>query len=145
MALSVRIIRMAALLVGAAAFAPLASPTLAQSRPASAADINVPLSDARKIEPDSVRFSATQFTRTAPTVVIFGVSKANWPLLRAAIQQAVFEGYPVDSIFIGPQNAAPSLEIYAKGVKVTNPINPNAISAPELTRLIGAIVREYYR
>lgn len=132
-------------LVVAAVLAALPSTAPAQTRAASAADINVPLSDARKAGPNSVRFSAAQFTKTAPVIVIFGVTKANWPKLRAAIQQAVFEGYAVEGIFVGPDDTVPALEIYAKGHHVTNPINPNTISGPELTRVIRDVVREYYR
>jgi ABC-type sugar transport system substrate-binding protein len=123
----------------------LASPSFAQTRPASAADIDIPLSDARDIEPNAVRFGAQQHSGAAPAIVIFGVTKANWPKLRAAIQQAVFEGYPVAGIFIGP--ASPSaLEIYAKGQHVSvDGIDPNTITGPELTRLIRDVSRQYYR
>lgn len=122
-----------------------AAPAYAQTRPASAADVLVPLSDARNIGPNSVRFSAAQFTKNAPVIVIFGVTKANWPKLNAAIQQAVFEGYPVDSIFIGPQDAPPALEIYAKGHHVTTEgISPDRITGPMLTTLIKDVHRRYY-
>lgn len=120
------------------------SNTVAQTRPASASEINIPLRDARNAGPNSVRFAAAQFTKDAPTILIFGVTKANWPKLRAAMQQAVFQGYPIEGVLIGPDDAGPALEIYAKGVNVTRPINPNTISGPELTRLIRQIHQQHY-
>ncbi|MEI9849878.1 MAG: hypothetical protein WDN24_02255 [Sphingomonas sp.] len=132
-----------ALALSAAAM--LASGASAQTGPASASDVRIPLSDARNIGPNSVRFAAIQASRTAPAVVILGVTKANWPKLNAAMQKAVFDGYPIEAIFIGPQDATPALEIYVKGHHVTNPINPNEISSPELTKLIKDVTREYYR
>lgn len=119
--------------------------TSAQARITSPSQVRVPLSDARNIGPNSVRFSAAQFTDNAPTVVIFGLTGRNWPRLNAAIQQAVFEGYKVEGIFIGPANEPASLEIYAKGHHVTRPINPNEITQSDLTKLIRDVVREYYR
>ncbi|MCF8467275.1 MAG: hypothetical protein K9G33_07715 [Sneathiella sp.] len=115
-----------------------------EARPSSPSDVRIPLSDARDIEPNSVRFSAAQFTKEAPTVVLFGGNKTNWPKIRAALRQAVFEGYTVKAIFLGPANAPPSLEIYAKGHHVTNRINPNEITEGELTKLVRDVVREYY-
>ncbi|QIG79944.1 hypothetical protein [Stakelama tenebrarum] len=115
------------------------------AHPQSAADIRVPVSEARDIEPNSVRFSAAQFTEDAPTVVLLGGNRTNWPKIRDALRQAVFEGYAVRAIFIGPVDAPPSLEIYAKGHHVTRPIDPNEISGPELTELVRDVVREYYR
>ena len=136
--------QIAAALCAATAF--LAIPAAGQNvRPASASEVRVPLSDARTIGPNSVRFSAAQLTKSAPVIVIFGMTKESWPRLNAAIQQAVFDGYRVDTIFIGAQDAAPSLEIYADGHHVTNPINPNTISGPALTQLIKDVVRRYYR
>ncbi|QDX25734.1 hypothetical protein FPZ54_06680 [Sphingomonas suaedae] len=131
--------------VAALAVAAAPNGALTQNRPASVADVSIPLSDARNIEPNSVRFSAAQFTRSGPAVVLFGVTKANWPKLKAAIQQAVYDGYRVQAVFIGPANVQPAIEIYAKGQHVTvNGINPNTISGAELTRLIRDINREYY-
>lgn len=144
MAVSIPCVRTLSL-VGAAflAISP-ALPVIAQTRPASASDVTIPLSDARNIGPNSVRFAAAQHTKDAPTIVIFGVSKANWPKLNAAMQQAVFDGYPIKAIFIGPQNAPPALEIYAKGVNVVRYIDPNTISGPELTRLIRRVHQQHY-
>lgn len=127
------------------------TPVIAQEQqtvaahPASPADVRIPLSDAREIEPNSVRFSAAQFTKEAPTIVLFGGNKTNWPKIRAALRQAVFEGYAVKAIFLGPVDAPPSLEIYAKGHHVTNPIDPNEITQAELTKLVRDVVQEYYR
>ena len=123
---------------------PMVPKTQAQVRPARVADVSIPLSDARNIGANSVRFSAAQFTRTAPAVVIFGVTPANWPKLKSAIQQAVFEGYKVEAVFIGPAGTTPAIEIYAKGHHVTNPINADTISGAELTQLIRDVWREYY-
>ena len=114
------------------------------SRPTSAQDVDIPLSDARKIGPNSVRFSAAQFTRKAPTVVLFGATTASWHKARAAIQQAVFEGYPVSIVFMGSTGETPSLEIYAKGLIVTKPINLDEISQSEITRLMRDVWKEYY-
>ena len=143
MSSSVRFGRCAAILCALVLSVP--SMAFGQSHAASASDVDIPLSDARNIGPNSVRFSAAQFTDKAPTIVIFGMTKESWPRLRAAIQQAVFEGYAVNSIFIGPGGAPPTLEIYAKGHHVTNPIDPNTIAGPKLTQLIKDVVREYYR
>ena len=119
----------------------------AQTRPAgvtSPSQINIPVSDARNIGPNSVRFSAAQFTTTAPTVVIFGSNKQSWAKVKNALQQSAFDGYPVDGIFIGPTTEAPSMEVYAKGHYVTNPINLDTISQSEITKLIRDVWKEYY-
>ncbi len=116
----------------------------AATRPASASEVRIPLSDARNIGENSVRFSAAQFTDEAPTVVLFGGNETNWPKIRTALRQAVFEGYPIKAIFLGPVDAQPSLEIYAKGHHVTNPINPDMITETELTKLVRDVIREYY-
>lgn len=125
--------------------APALAQTSAQARITSPSQVSVPLSDARNIEPNSVRFSAAQFTNDSPTVVLFGMNRRSWPKIRAAIQQAVFEGYPVSGVFMGPTSEAPALEIYAKGHHVTNPINPDQISQADLTKLLRDVSREYYR
>lgn len=116
-----------------------------QSRPSSPSEVNIPLSDARKIGPNSVRFSAAQFTDDSPVVVLFGATEQSWSMVRTAVQQSVFDGYPVRMVFIGPTSEPPSIEIYAKGHHVTNPINPNLISAAGLTKLLRDVSREYYR
>jgi hypothetical protein len=115
------------------------------ARPASPAEVRIPLSDARKIGANSVRFSAAQFTDDAPTVVLFGASTPVWHKVRSALRQAVFEGNPIAGIFMGPVNEAPSLEIYAKGHHVTRPIDPRAITESDLTALVRDVTREYYR
>jgi hypothetical protein len=115
-----------------------------QTQPVSASEIDIPLSDARNIGPNSVRFSAAQFTDRSPTIVLFGATTASWHKVRAAAQQAVFEGYPVRMIFIGPTDAPRALEVYARGHHVTNPIDPETISEAEITRVLRDVSREYY-
>lgn len=114
-------------------------------RAGSPAEARIPVSDARNIGANSVRFSAAQFTDEAPTVVLFGGDKGNWPKIRSALRLAVFEGYSIRAIFVGPADEPPALEVYAKGHHVTNPIDPNEISEAELAELIRDVVREYYR
>ncbi len=117
----------------------------AAARPASVSEISIPLSDARNIGANSVRFSAAQFTREAPTVVLFGADTESWHRIRSGLRQAVAEGYPVAGIFIGPIDESPTMEVYAKGHHVTNPIDPRTISEAEVTKLIRDVVMEYYR
>lgn len=117
----------------------------AATRPASPADTHIPLSDARKIGANSVRFSAAQFTRESLTVVLFGATDASWKKLKAATQQAVYEGYPIRMVFIGPVKEARSIEVYAKGHHVTNPIDPETVSKAELVKLFKDVTQEYYR
>lgn len=118
---------------------------VAVARPASPADVDFKLSDARNIGANSVRFSAAQFTRESLTVVLFGATDASWEKLKAAVQEAVYEGYPVRMVFIGPVDEPRSIEIYAKGDYVTNPIDPETITKPELVKLLKDVTREYYR
>ena len=113
-------------------------------RPASPAQVDFKLSDARNIEPNSVRFSAAQFTRESLTVVLFGASDASWEKLKTAVQRSIFAGYPVRMVFIGPSNEPRAIEVYAKGHHVTNPIDPETISVTELTALLRDVSREYY-
>ncbi len=141
MAISVQMLVVRAACAAAAMAVPLVS---AQTRPASVSEVNIPLRDARTAGANSVRFAAAQNTNAAPVVAIFGVTKANWPKLLAAMQRAVADGFPVEGVIIGPDSAGPALEIYVKGHHVTRPINPNAISGPELTKLIRDIHREHY-
>lgn len=115
---------------------PVASPGQSQT--------SFPLSDARNVGPESVRFSAAQFANRAPVVVVFGASTPNWRKARAGIQQAISEGYGVGGVFIGPTDQPPSLEIYAHGQLVTNPINLDRISQAEIAALIRAVWREHY-
>ncbi|MEJ7925997.1 hypothetical protein WG908_04405 [Sphingobium sp. AN641] len=125
----------------------LPEPTLAQqSKPAAAStdSIRIPLSDARNVGANSVRFSARQFSSEAPSVALFGATTATWHKARAALRQAAAEGHPVKGVFMGPTTETPSLEIYAKGSHVTNPIDPNVISQAEITTLLRDIYREYY-
>lgn len=117
----------------------------AQSKtPQSVDEVKVPISDVRHIGSATVRAAATQFTKDAPTIALFGMEAERWPVIRLAIQQAAYEGYKVDGIHIGSTDAPPSLEIYAKGLHVTRPINPNSISASVLTQLIRDVVKEFY-
>lgn len=109
-----------------------------------AQQVSVPLVDRRDNGENSVRFQAAQFTRTAPTVVLLGIQRENWPRIRDAIQTAVAQGYKVEGIFMGPTDAQPALEIYAHGTLATNPINPNSIEGPRLTAIIQRISREQY-
>lgn len=136
----------ARLLLPVVALAVAAPPSGAftQTSPASAANINIPLSDARNIGPNSVRFSAAQTSRNAPTVVLFGATTPNWHKARAGLQQAAAQGYRVSGVIMGPTNQPPSLEIYAKGQHVTKPINLNEISQAEIARLLRDVWREYY-
>jgi hypothetical protein len=134
------------MLIAASSVALMPGAAGAQTRPAgvtSPSQIKFPVSDARNIGPNSVRFSAAQFTTTAPTVVMFGANKQSWAKVNAAVQQAIFDGYPVDGLFVGPTNEPASLEIYAKGHHVTNPINLNTISQADITKLIRDVWREY--
>ncbi|MCJ2186237.1 hypothetical protein [Novosphingobium beihaiensis] len=111
---------------------------------ALAQQASIPVSDARDIGPNSVRFAAAQFSNDAPTIVLLGLRSERWPVVRKAIQDAADNGARVDGIHIGPIDAEPALEIYAKGQLVTRPINPNTIGRIELTRLIQDIVGEFY-
>ena len=126
----------------AAMLAATAMPATAQ--PASNSQVNISISDARKIGPKSVRFSAAQLSRHAPTVILFGATTPSWHKARAAMQEAVAQGYQINCVFMGPTSEPPSLEIYAKGHHVTNPIDLNEISGPEITRLVRDVWREYY-
>jgi hypothetical protein len=115
----------------------------AQTRPSSPSQVDFPFSDARKIGPNSVRFSAAQLTK-APAVVLFGATTETWHKARAAIQQAIFEGVSVSGVFMGPTTEAPSMEVYAQGHHVSNPIDLRQISQAEITRLLRDVWREYY-
>lgn len=106
--------------------------------------VSVPLRDARDAGPNSVRFAAAQFTQTAPSIALLGVQRESWPRIRDAIQEAKANGYPVSLIVMGPTDASPALEIYAKGTLVTRPIDPNEITGPRLTTLIRDVHREMY-
>ena len=105
---------------------------------------SIPVSDARDVGPNSVRFAAAQFSNEAPTIVLLGLRSERWPVVRGAIQDAADKGARVDGIHVGPIDAEPALEIYAKGQLVTRPINPNTIGSIALTRLIQDIIREFY-
>ena len=98
----------------------------------------------RDIEPNSVRFAAIQGASERPIVVLLGGSKDIWPKIRDATRDAEAQGYPVRAIIIGPADADPSLEIYARNHHVTNPINPYTITRAELTELLRDVSREYY-
>lgn len=115
-----------------------------ETRAASVKDVRIPFRDARNNGPNSTRFAAGQFSQKAPTIVLFGMSRERWPLVRDAIKQAAFNGFPVNGVFMGSTDQPPSLEIFADGQHVTRSINPNTIEGPVLTRLIEDIVREFY-
>lgn len=118
-----------------------------QPRPAgvtSPSQIDIPFRDARDAGANSVRFSAAQFTGNAPTVALFGTTKATWGKVKSALQQSAFDGYPVAGVILGPSDAPPALEVYAKGIYVTNPINLETISQAQITKLIEDVWREYY-
>lgn len=129
-------------LTGIAALA--VAPAVAHAQVTPVSQINIPMSDARAIGPNSVRFVAAQETGKAPSVALFGVKKECWPTIRTGLQQAVADGFPIRAVFMGPIDAPPSMEIYAKGHHVTNPINPNTITQSDLTKLIRDVYREYY-
>ncbi|RJG54227.1 hypothetical protein D0Z70_13935 [Sphingobium terrigena] len=57
---------------------PSQSLTAQQTHPVAASNIEIPLSDARKIGANSVRFSAAQLSKEAPTIVIFGATTPSW-------------------------------------------------------------------
>ncbi|MEQ6335441.1 hypothetical protein [Sphingobium sp. MK2] len=115
-----------------------------QARPAAATIGDFAVSDAQKIGANSVRFSAAQMSRTAPVVVLFGASTPSWHKARAGLRQAVSQGYKISGVIMGPVDQPASMEIYAKGHHVTNPINLNEISQAEITRLVRDVCREYY-
>ncbi|MCP1469869.1 hypothetical protein J3E64_001551 [Sphingobium sp. OAS761] len=114
------------------------------AQPVAAASVDVPLSDARNVGPNSVRFSAAQFTNTAPTIVLLGVQRESWPTIRGAIQNAVAGGYKVAGVFMGPTDAEPAFEIYAHGQLQTKPINPNTTRPELLTAIIKNVSTSEY-
>lgn len=115
-----------------------------KAQPVAAASVDVPMSDARNVGPNSVRFSAAQFTNTAPTIVLLGVQRESWPTIRGAIQNAVAGGYKVAGVFMGPTDAEPAFEIYAHGQLQTKPINPNTTRPELLTEVIKAVSDHEY-
>ncbi|MGB3928265.1 MAG: hypothetical protein WBL20_04815 [Sphingobium sp.] len=115
-----------------------------QAQPVAASNIEIPLSDARKIGASSVRFSAAQLSKEAHTVVLFGATTPSWHKARAGMQQAVAQGYRISCVFMGPTGGRASMEIYAKGHHVTKPIDLNEISQADITRLVRDVWREYY-
>jgi hypothetical protein len=129
----------------AAVFGALGLLLASGARAQSISDIRVPLSDARNVGSESVRFSAAQLTKTAPVVALFGATTPDWHKARAAIQQAIFEGCPVSGVIMGPTDAPSSLEVYALGQLVSNPINLSQVSQSEITRLLRDVWHEYYR
>ncbi|MDQ0465569.1 hypothetical protein QO010_003358 [Caulobacter ginsengisoli] len=129
-------------LTAAAALAVAPAAAHAQVTPIS--QIDFPMSDARSIGPNSVRFGAAQGTERQPNIALFGVTKERWPEIRTGIQQSIANGFPPRVVFMGPTDAPPSLEIYAKGILVTRPIDPNTMPAPRLTALIKNVYAEMY-
>lgn len=101
--------------------------------------------DSRDIEENSVRFAAAQIGADHQAVVLLGGDKAVWPKIKGGVEDAEAKGCRVVAILVGPVNARPALEIYAKGVYVTNPINPYTITQAALTNLICDVDRKYYR
>ncbi|HKX79699.1 MAG TPA: hypothetical protein VJM34_14365 [Novosphingobium sp.] len=111
---------------------------------AAVSEVKIPFKDARSAGAGSVRFAAAQYTQAAPTIVLLGMSNEKWPAVRQAIRQAVADGYRVEGVFMGPTNAAPALEIYAKGTLVTNPIDPNTVAPERLTQVIREVSTRMY-
>lgn len=95
--------------------APMQAANAQQAQPVAVSQINVPMSDARNIGERSVRVVAAQETDRAMNIALFGVERDAWPRLRGAIQQGVANGCAVRAVFMGPTDAEPALEIYAKG------------------------------
>ncbi|MCP1469870.1 hypothetical protein J3E64_001552 [Sphingobium sp. OAS761] len=116
----------------------------AQPVAVSTTNVNFPMRDARNAGENSVRFATAQVTKAAPAIALLGVQRESWPRIRGAIQQAIADGYPVGIVVMGPTDAEPALEIYAKGVLVTNPINPNTYPPEKLTQLIRDVNAEMY-
>ena len=135
---------LACLILAATAPAAVQAQQVNAGHPSSPSEVDFKLSDARNIGANSVRFSAAQFTRESLTVVLFGATENSLGKLRKAVQQAIYEGYPVRLVFIGPVDEPRALEVYAKGHHVTNPIDPETISTTELTELLRDVTREYY-
>ena len=125
------------------AAAPMAA-NAQQAQPIAVSQINVPMSDARNIDERMVRVGAAQETDRAINIALFGVEREAWPRLRGAIQQGVANGCPVRAVFMGPTNAEPALEIFAKGGLMTNPINPNTVDPRVLTNLMCDISQEQF-
>lgn len=124
--------------------APMQAANAQQAQPVAVSQINVPMSDARNIDERVVRFGAAQETDKAINIALFGVEREAWPRLRGAIQQGVANGCPVRAVFMGPTNVNPDLVIYAKGVRMTNPSDPNTIDPRVLTNLMCEITREQF-
>lgn len=115
------------------------------SRRALAAAPRFVVKDMRTIEPNSVRFAAAQGTGEMPNVALFGGTPEVWQKVKGAVTQSEAQGYPVRAVFIGPPSAAPGLEIFAKGLLVSKPISPAAISQERLIALLRDIHHEFYR
>ena len=115
-----------------------------QAESATSAESSFRVSDARNVGANSVRFSAAQVSGDAPVVVLFGATTPNWHKTRAALRQVVAEGYPIAGVIMGPTDQPSTLEVYAKGHHVTNPIDLNQISQAEITRLVRDVSREYF-
>lgn len=124
--------------------APMQAANAQQAQPIAVSQINIPMSDARNIGERSVRVVAPQETDRAMNIALFGVERDAWPRLRGAIQQGVANGCNVRAVFMGPTNVEPALEIYAKGVLQTNPINPNTVDPRVLTNLMCQITRDEF-
>lgn len=124
--------------------APMQAANAQQAQPVAVSQIDFPMSDARNIDERAVRFAATQGTERSINIALFGVQREAWPRLRGAIQQGVANGCPVKVVFMGPTTADPALEIFAKGILQTNPIDPNKVDPRVLTNLMCEITREEF-
>ena len=120
------------------------TPAIAQQQVNEVRVANFVVKDMRNVGPSSVRFIAAQGTEDLPNLLLVGGSKEIWPKVREAVLESEAMGYPVRAILVGPQGESPALEIYAKGWKVTNPINPNEINQNILVQLIQNVHHEYY-
>lgn len=140
----------AAALLGAAALTPATTQAQGPYRTVPVSQVSVPMSDARAYGEYGVRGMAALGTETYPNIALFGVSREAWPAIKQAIEETVADGYRIRAIFMGPTDAAPSLEVYADGGHVNAQfgvpyINPNTVTTEQLKAAVRQAYRVAYR
>ena len=94
--------------------------TLAHVESGTAQDVSlqhvrVPMSDARHIELDGVKFSATHASDDALVLVVYGKNQDLFNRTHEAAKLVIAEGYPLRGIIVGPTDQPEQVDVYTDG------------------------------
>lgn len=121
----------------------------AQQQNVAAAQVKVPMQDARGAGAEAVRMSAAVASRNAQVVVFFGDNEAAFQSTKEGVRAAIAQGLPVKGMFVGSPIPIKRLngQTYNLNQVVffTNGNMTSTVDNPDATKMAAYVVQELRR